>query len=93
MSRTYVDIQDAMYRSLVCFFDRKIKNVKYNYTREGFITEVLGDNQYTVKINGFNSSINGTSMPTSQYFVGDVVLIEVVNNDFSFKYIKCLRPY
>jgi hypothetical protein len=93
MSNATYEIHNAMYKSLSIFFKSWIKDVKYNSTKEGFVTEVLGNNQYKVKINGQDSIINGTSMPASEYFVGDVVSIEVVNNDYSFKYIKCLRPY
>ena len=92
MSNT-VDINKGIYQSLVRFFDVNIKKVKYNTTCYGFVKTVLGDNTYTVTINGQDFTISGTTMPISEYFVGNIVMIEVVNNDFSFKYIKCLRPY
>lgn len=88
----YVNVQTELVNSMKLVFQKMIKSVKYNYTVHGMVKAVLGDNEYKVVINGQESIVSGTTMPVSQYFVGNIVLIEVVNNDYSFKYIKCLKP-
>jgi hypothetical protein len=54
---------------------------------------VLGNNQYTVNVNNIAYTIPGTVIPASSYVVGNIVLIEVPNQNFSQKYIKCQKPY
>lgn len=92
MSQT-TDIHKSVFQSLVNFFNSYIKDVEINYTRYGTVIQVLGNNQYTVKINNLPYTINAPSKPSALYVVGDIVMIEIVNNDFSHKYIKCLKPY
>ena len=87
------DIHDSMYKGMEEFFYPHIKKVSLNYTMEGCITTVLGNNQYTVRIDGIDYTIPGTEIPTSDYTVGMIVLIEVPNQKLPHKYIKCKKPY
>jgi hypothetical protein len=86
-------VHNGLYNAMVEFFNAHIKDVNLDYTIEGVVTSVLGNNQYTVKINNIAYTVPGTVIPTSEYKVGMIVWIEVPNQNFSQKYIKCQKPY
>jgi len=82
------DIHDSMYKAIEEFFYPHMKEYKLNYDLEGTIISVLGNNQYTVKINNIAYSIPAPAIPICEYKVGMIVKIEVPNQNFSKKYIK-----
>lgn len=92
MSNTNV-IQEKLIKAIEIIVEEKIrKKSKFNYYIEGKIVDVKDtDGVCTVKINGENSDIkyrDGLSLS-----VGDVVLVLVVNGDYSRKFIDLKRPY
>lgn len=86
-------VHNGLYNGMVEYFRAAIEDIDFNYTIEGIIISVLGNNQYTVKINNIAYTVPGTTIPISEYKVGMVVWIEVPNQNFSHKYIKCQKPY
>lgn len=87
------EIHNAMYKSMEEHYNSRIKDEPYNHTTEGIIVSVLGGNQYSVKINNIDYLVPGTEIPSSSYTVGMTVWIEIPNQKFSQKYIKCKKPY
>jgi len=87
------DVHDSFFDGINEFYHAHIKKEKLNHTAEGNIVAVLGNNQYTVKINNIAYTIPGTEIPNSNYLVGMIVWIEIPNQNFSHKYIKCKKPY
>lgn len=88
-----IKLQEELLSSMEFAIDRKLKHAQYNATIEGVVVSVLGNNQYTVKINNIAYTVPGTAVPASEYKVGMIVWIEVPWNNFSQKYIKCQKPY
>jgi len=86
-------IHDEMHGAMEDHYNARSKIEPYNRTIEGLIKTVLGNNQYTVTMNMIDYTIPGTVMPASSYIAGNIVLIEVPNQNFSQKYIKCQKPY
>jgi len=87
------DVHNSFFDGISEFYYAHIKKEKLNTTIEGNVVTVLGNNQYTVKINNIAYTIPGTEIPSSSYLVGMVVWIEIPNQNFSQKYIKCKKPY
>lgn len=82
-----------MYKASEEYFNGHIIDVSMNYTIEGIVVSILGNNQYSVKINNIDYTIPGTEMPASNYTIGMTVWIEIPNQNFTQKYIKCKKPY
>jgi len=86
------DNQDCniLLSTLSKLIDEKLKHLKFNRTQDGIITGTNVNGSYQVKMNDtiYNIyAVDGLVLTTN-----DAVLVEIINNDFSFKYIKCKRP-
>lgn len=78
-------IMDNLVTGILKLIDSRIRETKFNYSVYGTIQSQNEDGSYNVKINNLTytvKTINGTT-----YNPGELVLIVVVNNNFSFKYI------
>lgn len=70
--------------------DAKINSIKFNRTVEGKITGVIDNSTYKVKIK--NEEYKIRRINDDMYNVGDMVLVLVINNNFSNKVILSKRP-
>ncbi|MBZ4664471.1 MAG: hypothetical protein JG776_2189 [Caloramator sp.] len=77
-------------KSLNKYIQKLIGEAKYNKTEFGVIIGTNQDGSYKVKIN--DNIHNIYAVEGLNLAVNDIVLIEIANNNFSFKYIKCKRP-
>ena len=69
------------------FLNRKLKKLRFNYCVDGQIMEVLSPTQYKVDVDNYVYTLN--SIYYSAFEVGQVVLVEVINNNWSRKIVKC----
>lgn len=77
-------------KSLNKYISKMIKKAQFNRTQSGVIIGINQNGSYKVKIN--DNIFNIYAVEGLNLAVNDIVLVEIVNNDFSFKYIKCKRP-
>lgn len=105
-SRQRNSTSNKLFKAIDILIDSKIKELKFNWTETGVIKKDNNDGSYEVSYgvpeyvseesDDQGSFIEKTkTLPAitgMKYEIGDVVYIEVVNNDYSFKYIKCKRP-
>jgi small nuclear ribonucleoprotein (snRNP)-like protein len=80
--------QKALFNAIDTLINKKIEALKFNRCVEGKVVAVNG-HMYTVLINDQTydiKALNGT------YTINDLVLVLIINNDSSKKYILCERP-
>lgn len=83
-----IKIQETIFKSIDILIQRKLEKLGYNYYVEGLITAVNSSN-YDVLINGRTIKIKareGLSLATN-----DIVLVCIVNGNFSNKFIDLKR--
>lgn len=80
-------IREEILRTIELIVRKRLKELNYNYTVSGLITEIIDSETYKVKIYDDISSVK--SMNIQEYQVGDVVNIIVFNNNYSNKKILC----
>ena len=85
------DIQQSIFNAIKNIINSVIKTLKYNYTIEGKITEVISSNIYNVNIK--NNVYQIKTINSEVYNVGDLVLILILNNNFSRKVILGKNPF
>lgn len=99
---------DPLFKVIDTLIETKLKELKFNWTETGVIKKDNGDGTYEVSYgrpikvlekNADDDCIfvekDTTTLPAitgMKYEINDTVYIEVVNNNYSFKYIKCKRP-
>jgi len=80
------EIQKAIYTTIQNLFEERIKKLKFDYTLTGKVVSIATDNKSAmVEINGNESKClikDGIA-----FIVGDIVLITVIQNDYSRKVI------
>lgn len=77
-------------KSLNKYISKLIREAQFNKTEFGVIVGANQDSSYKVKIN--DNIFNIYAVEGLNLAVDDIVLIEIINNNFSYKYIKCKRP-
>ncbi|MCI1964527.1 MAG: hypothetical protein LKJ17_00090 [Oscillospiraceae bacterium] len=88
MKKTMTDVSNGILNSIQYMVDRAISKAKFDRTEQGTIIANLGNNQYTVRIDGVEYAIP-SSLPSSiiTYLVNDVVLITYFQNQNENAYI------
>lgn len=81
---------EELYKTISIIFDKKASKLKYNYIVDGKIKSILGNNIYAVQIDEIDYEIK-SMYDIISYQIGDIVQVEIFNNDFSNKKIKCKR--
>lgn len=69
---------------------KRFEDLKFDYTLDGKIISSDGSDLYTVEINGGESQIK--TIDSKTYNVGDIVIVQIRQNNFSNKFILCKRP-
>lgn len=77
--------QLELLQAIELMINEKLKGLKFNYTLEGTITEVMNTTTYKVRI--FDTEEILKSIDNTTYQVGDVVKIIVYNGNYSDKAI------
>ncbi|MEG2381080.1 MAG: hypothetical protein RSB38_05235 [Oscillospiraceae bacterium] len=67
------------------FIKRVISHSSFDVTKQGIVTAVLGENKYSVKIEGTVCTVPSCS--SFAYSVNDNVLVTYIQNDKKRKYI------
>ena len=82
------NIKESMFDGIQYLIDRAISKVKFDRTEQGTIIANLGNNKYTVRIDGVEYSIP-SSLPSSviTYSVNDTVLVTYFKNQLDNAYI------
>jgi len=76
---------EALIKGVEKYIDERFNDGSWVRMSRGVVTEVLSNNNYSVKING---AVYAVSCCTEQIFIiGDIVLVIFNNNDFGQKYI------
>mgnify|MGYP001582640613 CR=1 FL=1 len=94
ISKKDQELIDAFTQIILKNNDKINLNLRFNHTDTGEILRINDDGSYCVRINNFDATYGGGSYrlfaldDNEKYNEGDKVVIEVVNNDFSNKYIK-----
>ena len=83
--------QQNLLESIDILVKENNKNQKFNRTEEGKITEVISSNTYNVNIK--NNVYQIKTINSEIYNVGDLVLILILNNNFSRKVILGKNPF
>jgi len=83
--------QQNLLESIDILVKENNKNQKFNRTEEGKITEVISSNTYNVNIK--NNVYQIKTINSEVYNVGDLVLILILNNNFSRKVILGKNPF
>ena len=83
--------QQNLLESIDILVKENNKNQKFNRTEEGKITEVISSNIYNVNIK--NNVYQIKTINSEVYNVGDLVLILILNNNFSRKVILGKNPF
>lgn len=84
-------VQQKLLESIDILVKENNKNQKFNRTEEGKITEVISSNTYNVNIK--NNVYQIKTINSEVYNVGDLVLILILNNNFSRKVIIGKNPF
>lgn len=84
-------VQQKLLESINILVKENNKNQKFNRTEEGKITEVISSNTYNVNIK--NNVYQIKTINSEVYNVGDLVLILILNNNFSRKVIIGKNPF
>ena len=83
--------QQNLLESIDILVKENNKNQKFNRTEEGKITEVISSNTYNVNIK--NNVYQIKTINSEVYNVNDLVLILILNNNFSRKVILGKNPF
>lgn len=82
-------LKNEIYRTVDIIISKVIPTLKFNYTLDGKITQIVLSDLYEVSINEELFQIK--SMNGMTYQVGDIVRVIVFNNNTSDKQILCKR--
>jgi hypothetical protein len=85
------------HKELVELIDIRIKEFLNNFIyiteKEGRITSNIdNDGKYKVTIDNVDYDIPKKDNDSTEYQIGDIVIIKLYNGNFSRKYIECKRP-
>ena len=83
--------KEILMESIDILIAERLKNFKYNYYTEGVITAINLDETYNIRINNEISTLYAREGLSLQ--VNDIVMILVINNNYSQKIIDFVRPY
>ena len=82
--------QENLLKAIDIIVEERLKNLKFNYTITGKVTEVTDSINYKVLINNEESKVKAINGQT--YLVNDVVYILMQNNNKSDRLILCKIP-
>ena len=85
------DKKEILMESIDILIAERLKNFKYNYYVEGVVIEGNLDGTYNIRINNEISTLYAREGLSLQ--VNDIVMILVINNNYSQKIIDFVRPY
>lgn len=83
--------QEALLKSIDIMIEERIKKLKFDYSIEGSIVSFNDNGTYNVDYNG-NILKNIKVRQGLDISVGDIVLIKILNGNFSNKFIDLKRP-
>ena len=83
--------KEILMESIDILIAERLKNFKYNYYVEGVVIEGNLDGTYNIRINNEISTLYAREGLSLQ--VNDIVMILVINNNYSQKIIDFVRPY
>lgn len=83
------EIYKSLSRGIKRLIDKKIKELKFDYTLTGRI-KTVNSNNYTVTIDDYDTDIKARLGLSLQ--VGDLVYVRVIQGNFSNKFIDCKVP-
>lgn len=76
---------EALADAIESYVRAYVKEISFDVTKHGVVTEVLGGSRYRVSIDGSEHSV---SCCTGQVFsMGDTVIVLLIQNDVNRKYI------
>lgn len=78
-------VTDILAEQIIKLLSAECASASFNKTKQGIITESLGDSKYSVKIEGAVYTV--PSCTSDAYSVNDTVLVTFVQNNAKRKYI------
>lgn len=82
--------QDKLIESVDDLIDKKLNELKFNYTIETKITKIISMTEYEIEYQ--NKTYKAKSINNQEYIVDDLVYVMVLNGNFSNKIILCKIP-
>ena len=82
--------QENLLQAIDIIVEERLKNLKFNYTITGKVTEVIDSVNYKALINNEESKVKAINGQT--YLVNDVVYVLMQNNNKSDRLILCKIP-